>query len=277
MAARMPDNQLERALVEIGARLEEPPPVDLASAVGRRLRSGQASPRRRVLVFRPRPAFGGLTRWRTVAVAAAAVIVLVAGVLVFSPGAREAVAGWLGLRGVRIEVTPQPPPGRPSLSPGPAPNLGPRVSLAEAERQVGFEVLLPSLAEVGRPDEIHVQPLFISDQVFLVYRARPGLPAADATGVGLLVSEFRARLDEDFYKKISAGPASVEFVMVRGEPGYWIEGLHEVSYLDRNGVPVQDSTRIAGNVLLWERGDITLRLESALSLQEALRIARSFG
>jgi hypothetical protein len=186
------------------------------------------------------------------------------------------VAGWLGLRGVRIEVT-RPPSGGPSLSPGPAPDLGPLVSLAEAERQLGFEVLLPGLAQLVRPDEVHVQPLFISDQVFLVYRARPGIPATDATGVGLLVSEFRARLDDQFYKKISVGSGTVEFVVVNGEPGYWIQGLHEVSYLDQNGVPVQDSTRIAGNVLLWERGDVTLRMESALSLQEALRIARSFG
>ncbi len=276
MARRMPELQLERALVEIGVRLEEPPHVDLAAAVGERLRSGDAPARGGLLVFRPRPAFGGPARWRMVAVAAAAVIVLIAGTLVFSPGARRAVAGWLGLRGVRIEVTPTAP-GSPTLSPGPAPDLGPLVSLAEAERQAGFEVLLPALPELARPDEVHVQPLFISEQVFLLYRARPGLPAADATGVGLLVSEFRAGVDEAFYKKVSTGTGSVEFVMVNGEPGYWIQGLHEVSYLDQNGVPVQDSTRIAGSVLLWERGDITLRLETGLSLEEALRIARSFG
>jgi hypothetical protein len=40
---------------------------------------------------------------------------------------------------------------------------------------------------------------------------------------------------------------------------------------------VQDSTRIADNVLIWEQGDLTLRLESALSRDQALGIARSFG
>ena len=275
MAASGADLQLERILVEVGRRLEEPPSMDMAAAVGRRLRSEPAAGRRSVLVFRPRPAFGP-ARWRAAAVAVAAVIVVIAGTLVFSPGARRAVAGWLGLRGVRIEVTPSAP-GTPSLSPGPAPDLGPRVSLAEAERQAGFDVLLPNLPELGLPDEVHVDPLFIYEQVFLVYRARPGIPEAEATGVGLLISEFRGRTDPDFYKKISNGGGSVQFLRVNGGDGYWIEGLHEVSYLDPKGLVVQDTTRIADNVLIWEQGNLTLRLESALSLNEALRIARSFG
>jgi hypothetical protein len=275
MAGGMTDLQLERVLVEVGRRLKEPPAVNMAAAVGARLRAESATGRRTVLVFRPRPAFGW-TRWRAATVAVAAVIVVIAGTLVFSPSARRAVAGWLGLRGVRIEVT-SPVPGAPSLSPGPAPDLGPRVSLAEAERQVGFEILLPSLAGLGPPDEVHVDPLFISEQAFLVYRARPGIPAAEATGVGLIIGEFRGRADADFYKKISVGGASVQFVRVNGEPGYWIEGHHEVSYLDPEGRRIVDTTRVADNVLVWEHGAITLRLESVLTLEDALEIARSFG
>jgi hypothetical protein len=275
MVARLPDAELERFLFEIGTRLEEPPSGHLAAAVGARLRAGPVA-KPRVLAFRQRPAFGGPARWRTVAVAAAAVLAVVAGTLVFSPGARRAVAGWLGLRGVRIEVSPAPPGGT-TPSPGPAPNLGPEVSRAEAERQMGFRVLLPDRPGLGPPDEIHVQPLFISEQVFLVYESRPGIPATDATGFGLLVSEFRGRADADFYKKVSAGSGSVEFVTVNGGDGFWIEGLHSVSYLDPKGRVVQDSTRIADNVLIWEQGDLTLRLESALSRDQALGIARSFG
>ena len=63
---------------------------------------------------------------------------------------------------------------------------------------------------------------------------------------------------------------------VNGEPGFWIAGdFHEVLYLDANGESIADSVRLAGNVLLWEQGDLTLRLESALTKSEALRIARS--
>jgi hypothetical protein len=195
---------------------------------------------------------------------------------VFSPGARRAVAGWLGLRGVRIEVVPP----TPSLSPLPSGpqtlDLGPRVTLSEAGREVGYRVLLPDAPELGAPDEVHVQPLYISEQVFLVYRERPGVPVTSETGVALLISEFRARPDGDYFKKVSDS-SNVEFVEVHGEPGYWIEGAHQVSYLDKQGIPIQDTTRLAGNVLVWQHGDLTLRLESSLSLERALRIARSFA
>jgi hypothetical protein len=272
MARDLPTAELERVLLDVGSHLEEPPPVDLALMVGARLRDRTAAPvipiRRRLF---PRP-----VTWRSVAVIAAAVVVLLAGIMVFSPGARRAVAGWLGLRGVRIEVVPPTPSASPPPSGPQTLDLGPRVSLPEAEREVGFRVLLPGDPALGAPDEIHVQPLYISEQVFLVYRARPGFHITSETGVALLVSEFRARPDGDYFKKVSAN-GGVEFVEVHGEPGYWIEGAHEVSYLDAHGIPIQDTTRLAGNVLVWQHGDLTLRLESSLILNEALRIARSFA
>jgi hypothetical protein len=36
-----------------------------------------------------------------------------------------------------------------------------------------------------------------------------------------------------------------------------------------------EQVRLAGNVLLWERGTRTLRLEADISKEEALRIAES--
>jgi hypothetical protein len=151
------------------------------------------------------------------------------------------------------------------------------MSLAQAQRQMGFRILLPHTPELGAPDEVHVQPLYISEQVFLVYRPRPGLPASAETGVGMLVSEFRAAPDGGFYKKVAVGSGSVDFVRVNGEPGYWIRGGHEVAYVDENGNPIQDTARLAANVLLWQHGDLTLRIESSLSRAEVLRIARSFA
>jgi hypothetical protein len=35
--------------------------------------------------------------------------------------------------------------------------------------------------------------------------------------------------------------------------------------------------RVTGNVLVWQRGDLTLRLETALGLPSALEVARSIG
>jgi hypothetical protein len=266
--------ELEQTLFEIGGLLQDPPAADLAPVVGSRLRAEGRAPGRVPVLRRPGWTFG--LNWKSAVAAVAAVVVLVAGILALSPGVRRAVAGWLGLRGVQIEVTPSPLPS--TLPSGPqALDLGPTFSLPAAQREVGFRILLPSLPELGRPDEIHVQPLYISEQAFLVYRARPGLPAAAETGVALLVSEFRAEPDEGYYKKVSVGGQSVEFVRVHGEPGFWIAGAHQVSYVDSNGIPIQDTARLAGNVLIWQHGDLTLRIESSLSEAEVLRIARSFG
>jgi len=69
---------------------------------------------------------------------------------------------------------------------------------------------------------------------------------------------------------------SIEAVTVNGSPGFWVTGQpHEILYLDPNGTPIPNSVRLSGNVLLWQQGDVTLRIESALTKAEALRIADS--
>jgi hypothetical protein len=71
---------------------------------------------------------------------------------------------------------------------------------------------------------------------------------------------------------------SVDGVRVDGAPGYWISGRpHFVLVVDSQGNIVEDDVRLAGNVLLWERGDVTLRLEAAVTKEEAVRIAESVG
>ena len=68
----------------------------------------------------------------------------------------------------------------------------------------------------------------------------------------------------------------VQEVTVGGEPGYWFSGEpHFFTYLDATGQVRDEQTRLAGNTLIWQRGDLTLRLEGQLSKEEALRIAES--
>ena len=72
------------------------------------------------------------------------------------------------------------------------------------------------------------------------------------------------------------GGGLVEEVQVAGQPGYWFSGEpHFFSYQDRAGEINDESTRLAGNTLVWQAGAQTLRLEGQLSKQEALRIAES--
>ena len=65
-------------------------------------------------------------------------------------------------------------------------------------------------------------------------------------------------------------------ITVDGRRGYWISGgPHIVGVLDRNGDLYQDRTRLAANTLLVQDGDRILRIESALSRDEAIAIART--
>ena len=62
---------------------------------------------------------------------------------------------------------------------------------------------------------------------------------------------------------------------VNGQPGAWIEEPHVVFFEDRRGRMRQSTGRLAGKTLLWQHGEVTLRLEGDLSKEEALRIART--
>ena len=69
---------------------------------------------------------------------------------------------------------------------------------------------------------------------------------------------------------------SLEGTQVNGEPAYWVEGIHLLSFHDENGRIGPESTRLVeGNTLIWTVGEITYRLETVLSLEEAVRMAES--
>jgi hypothetical protein len=268
----LPD--LERALADLAADLEFPPTPDLAAAVARRLDEAPApaparAPRRRRLA--------GVSGWRRLAVVGLAVVGLAAAVLVASPGTREAVARRLGLRGVGVELGGPPPP-TVTTRPGERLDLGlgQRVTLAEARRRFDVPVLVPGAAGFRQPAAVYVndhEPA--GGRVDLVYRARPGLPASPFTDVGLLVTEFRGQPTPDFIKK-TAVLGQVDEVTVAGQPGYWFSGEpHFFTYLDATGQFRDEQTRLAGNTLIWQRGDLTLRIEGQITRQEALAIAES--
>jgi hypothetical protein len=67
----------------------------------------------------------------------------------------------------------------------------------------------------------------------------------------------------------------VQFLTVAGEPGFWLPQTHELVYADRFGTFQQERSRLAGATLIWQRGDVTFRLEGRVSREEAVRIAES--
>lgn len=247
----MPD--LERELRELGAAVAFPPTPDLAAPVRRRLDAAEPAPRRPFSFRR------GL-------VLAFAVLLVAVGAVMAVPQARTAIFEWLGLRGVTIERVPTTPTATRTLSAADELDLGEPVTLDEARRRVGYPLVVPP-GELGRPDAVYVSEAVPGGQVAFVY--------LEGDDVRVLFSEFRAGLEEDFIAKMAGPETVVEAVTVGGEPGWWLAGEpHEFLYLDpETGDPRAETLRLATNTLLWQRGELTLRLEGDLSRREALRIA----
>lgn len=252
------DRDLDRALADLAGFLAYPPTPDIAAGVRRRLASQPA---------RPRP-FAGLLQ-RRLAVALLVLIALAAGILAASPEARTAIAERLGLRGVQIQQGPVAP-----TPAGGGRNLGQPMTVDQVRARVAYPVLVP--AALGDPDEVYLLDIPAGGQVALVYHPRPGLPEATSTGVGLLLTEFQGTVSGGVIGKGLDSGTRLEDIQVKGGRGYWIDGdPHTFFYFDARGQVRTETTRLAGSVLLWEQGHLTLRLESALSKDAALQIAAS--
>jgi hypothetical protein len=274
--ARGPDEDLERALRELGGSVPFPAERDLAGPVGARLRAqGPSRPSVVRMPVRLRPA----RTLRRAVVLAAALLVLAAGI---------AVAGRLGLPGVRVifsktpptvaPTSPSPTQGSPTPSvPGSALGLGDRVTLQEARGSVSFPVRVPSPAGLGAPDFVYRAFDVPDGRVSLVYTPRPGFPTS-VDGVGILVTQFRGQTERDLLVKVAGPGTRVQHVRVHGYPGLWISGApHEIYYLGPGGGIERDTVRLSGNVLVWQEGGVILRLEGASRLAQALRVADSMG
>jgi len=156
------------------------------------------------------------------------------------------------------------------------PSLGDAVTRDEAARRAGFPVLTPSL--MGPPDAVYVRDLVGAQEVTLVWRPGPALPATPQPTIGLLVTELRAQVEPFLLKKLAGSGVRVEEVAVAGRPGYWISGgPHTLLYQTPTGGEVQDATRVVGDVLLWERDGVTYRVESALGREAAVQLAASLA
>jgi hypothetical protein len=95
-------------------------------------------------------------------------------------------------------------------------------------------------------------------------------------GVDVVLLRARVRIaDQLIATKFADAGTRIEAVTLGTGPAFWIEGAHFVAFYDRRGEIVVDRVRLSQNVLLWEQGDVTFRLEGAFDRDTALRIARS--
>jgi hypothetical protein len=254
-------DRLERALEDLGRYIDWPPARPLAATVRARI---EATPARRspwavMLGALRRPAF--------VPVAA---VVAACAVLIVSPGARDAVADFLGFEEVRI--TPESPTGRVV---GGELGLGERVSSSESQSLAGFEVLVPEV--LGPPDELYFDEHVADGQVALVYRARPSLPGTSHRRVGAVITQFSASFDRPVYQKSVQYDTTITEVRVNGNRGYYVDQPHQLIYVEPGGESGVHLSRLSAASLIWEQDGVLVRLESELSLQESLQIAESMS
>jgi hypothetical protein len=168
------------------------------------------------------------------------------------PRSRGAILRFLHLGGATVAFVDRLPPAQErALGSG----IGPRVSQAEARAVLAGRLLLPRLAP--RP------PLHLAGQVVSVLFRAGGEP--------VLLSETYTGSAPVLQKAAALGTHALR-VRVGGDPGIWLSGRPHVVVFP--GAPA----RVAGNVLLWQHGPLTLRLEGrTLTRARAEELAASLG
>jgi hypothetical protein len=259
---RFPQVEFEAALRELAPRYPYPPTPDLARSVRVRL---VAQPARR-----PMPAWRDPRR---LAMAAALLLVIAGAAALVSPASRDAIAHFFHVPGVIVNRVPSPAPS-PSVSAFPL-SLGRPMSLADAQSQVTFHIVVPSDPTLGEPDGLYVDSDVPGGEVAFAYGPRPGIPVVRETGLGVLITEFRGDLAGDILKE--AGPdTTVEKTTVNGDDGWWIAGAPHVLVVKESPPNARpELMRLAANTLIWTHDGVTYRIESSLTKAEALRIAVS--
>jgi hypothetical protein len=213
----------EEALRDLGRRIHVPEPPDVTQQV----LAGISAPRRR---YRRLKAVGAAVTAFAIAFAA-------------SPAVRAGVQQLLEFAGVEFRTE------APRSVTTPLPSQD--VSLAEAGKQVPFEIHLPE--KLGRPDRVTVHE---GRFVTLYYG-------------DLRLDQFDGTISSTVGKLVHG--EGVEQVDGR----IWIPYPHEFFYIDRDGRWHTEQPRTAGQTLLWQRGQVTMRLEGDLTRERALEISAS--
>jgi hypothetical protein len=248
---------LEAALRSTAAAIDVPPTPAIATAMRPRLAAPPPRARRRLM-----PAL---------AVAGACLVAFLA-VLTFSPAAREAVADFFGIGGIRIVFgEPDGPPLDFDIE------LGEQVSADAAQVLVDFPVRTLQDPDLGAPDGYFHSTPPPGGAITTVYEASRDLPEVGNSGIGLLLTQFRGSPDQDYFKKLFHLEEPIEFVTVEGEDGVWIGNVHELQYFDRDGELQVENARLSSPALIWESGGVTYRLESNLTRDEAITYANSIS
>lgn len=244
-----------------------PPTPDIAAGVARQL--AQPSTRHRRVVLRP--VWAGLL----------VLLIILAGLLL-APPMRAAILEFLQIGAVRIELAEPTLTAPPSFStPAPKPTATPQflsswldlsgaVSLAEARAKLSMPLRLPTYpADLGEPDRVFVQKVGGSGSFALLIWLEPG--QSEQPRLTLMQMEPNA-----FVTK--GEPEGIAQTTVHDQRALWTTGPYGLIYRSSG---TQFVRLIDGHVLIWTEQvgeqEVTYRLESGLSMAEAVKVAESLG
>jgi hypothetical protein len=179
-------------------------------------------------------------RWLAALVAAVTAFAIAFAV---SPAVRAGVQNLLEFAGVEFHTE-----APKSIAP-PLPSQ--EVSLDEANQLVPFEIYIPQL--LGKPDKITVH----EGRFVTLHYGDLRLDQFDGTISSALGKLVHAEGVEQIGDKV------------------WVPFPHPIFYIDRNGAWHHQQPHGAGKTLLWQRGQVTMRLEGDLTKQRALEISAS--
>jgi hypothetical protein len=256
-----------KQLLSLSKGLDYPRTPDIAGAVMTRLRAPS------------RPRFTFLAR--RFAWSLAIILVLFASLMLIPP-VRAAVIEFIQIGVVRIfrsEPTPLAPPNQeiPStavpMTATSAPTSQPLIpileslagemTLDEAQKTVNYPILLPSYPpDLGQPDRIFVQEA--EGKMTILVWIDPKKPGQVLMSLHLIPPGSWAIDKFD--------PALVQETTVNGQKAIWAVGPYPLRLRNQD---MQYLRLIEGRVLIWTDKDITYRLETDLSLEEAVKIAES--
>lgn len=255
-------NEFEKQLIDISKGMDYPPTPDIAGFVSARLRPAK-SPR---------------LLSKTWAWSLTIVLIFLLSLLLIPP-ARAAILEFIQIGIVRIFPQPIEPTVEPITTATPqtqilltaTPNatlqfletIAGKTTLADAQERANYPILLPTYpSDIGKPDYVYIQNAD-GNMTILVW-----LDPQNSESV-LMSLHF---IPDGSWAITKVSPTILEETSVNGVRAIWAVGPYPLRFTDGD----LDFTRIVdGNVLIWADDTITYRLETNMSLEEALKIAES--
>jgi len=253
----------EEKLRVLASGMDYPPTPDIAGRVTARLRT------------LTRPRFSS----RTLAWSLTIILVLCSSLMLIPP-ARAAILEFIQIGVVRIfppeptiqpitTATPATPESFAPMTATPAQSLIPilnqiagKTTLADAQANVDYSVLLPTYpSDLGKPDYVYIQNVD-GNMVILVW-----LDPQDPKKI--LMSLHFIPNGSWVIKKME--PTTIDETTVNGDRAIWTTGPYPM-YINGD---IQYKRLITGHVLIWANLDVTYRLETDVSMEEAVKIAES--